>query len=75
MHQLVFFGIPWLNFIGWLFVAGIITFAIAPKNLPSGTLMLVYCLSWLVEFYSMLIFGGLLVPALVGFCLMGVMLL
>lgn len=70
-----FYGTPWLNYIGWLFISGIITFAISPKRLPGGLLVLVYVLTWLVEFISLLIFWGLPVPALIGFFLMGGMLL
>jgi uncharacterized membrane protein len=67
----VFYGTPWLNFIGWLILSAIITFAISPKRLPGGLLVLVYVLTWLVEFVSLLVFWGLPVPALIGFCLKG----
>jgi uncharacterized membrane protein len=70
-----FYGTPWLNFIGWLILAAILTFAISPKRLPGGLLVLVYILTWLAEFISLLVFWGLPVPALIGFCLMGGMLL
>ena len=70
-----YFGIPWLNLIGWLLVSGSITFAISPKHFPGGLLVWVYVLTWLVEFILLLLFGGLPGPALVGFCLMGAMLL
>jgi uncharacterized membrane protein len=70
-----FYGTPWLNFIGWLFVSAVITFGTSPKRLPGGLLVLVYALTWLVDFITLLIFWGLPVPALVGFFLMGAMLL
>jgi putative membrane protein len=70
-----FYGTPWLNYIGWLLVSAVITFGISPKRLPCGSLVLVYDLSWLVEFIAVLIFWGSPIPALIGFCLMGGMLL
>jgi len=70
-----FFGTPWLNFTGWLLVSGVITFGISPKRLPGGLLVVVYGLTWLVEFISLLVFWGLPVPALFGFILMGGLLL
>jgi uncharacterized membrane protein len=70
-----FFGTPWLNFTGWLLVSGVITFGISPKRLPGGLLVVLYGLTWLVDFFSLLIFWGLPVPALFGFFLMGGMLL
>lgn len=70
-----FYGIPWWNFLGVLFISGLITFALSPKRLPGGLLVLVYGLTWMVEFISLLIFGGLLLPAVIGFLLMGGMLL
>lgn len=70
-----FFGTPWLNFTGWLLVSGVITFGISPKRLPGGLLVIVYGLTWLIEFFSLLVFWGLPVPALFGFILMGGLLL
>jgi uncharacterized membrane protein len=70
-----FYGTPWLNFIGWLFISAVITFAISPKRLPGGLLVLVFALTWLVGFISLLVFWELLGPAIVGFLLMGGMLL
>jgi putative membrane protein len=70
-----YFGLPWLNFTGWLLVSGVITFGVSPKRLPGGLLVVVYGLTWLVEFISLLLFWGLPGPALTGFCLMGGMLL
>ena len=70
-----YFGIRWLNLSGWLIVSGSITFALSPKRLPSGTLVLVYGLTWLAEFAIMLLIGGLTGPAMVGFLIMGGMLL
>jgi uncharacterized membrane protein len=70
-----YFGIPWLHFTGWLLVSGVITFGISPKRLPGGLLVVVYGLTWLANFIMLLFFWRLPVPALIGFFLMGVMLL
>jgi uncharacterized membrane protein len=70
-----YFGIPWLHFFGWLLVSGVITFGISPNRLPGGLLVVVYGLTWLAEFLSLLLFWGLPGPALAGFCLMGGMVL
>jgi putative membrane protein len=70
-----FYGTPWLNYIGWLLVSAVITFGISPKRLPGGSLVLVYGITCVVGFVAVLIFWGLPVPALVGFCLMGGLLL
>jgi len=68
-----FYGTPGVNYVFWLFISGLISFAISPKRLPGGSLALMYTLTWLVTFISLMIFGGLLVPALIGFSVMGVM--
>jgi uncharacterized membrane protein len=70
-----FYGIPWVNYVFWYFIAALLTFAISPLRLPGSSLLLLYTLVWLVELVILLIFGGLLVPALVGFVMMGGMLL
>lgn len=70
-----FFGIPGLNYIFWLFISGLVTFAISPQRSPGGPMLLVYAFTWLVQFISLLILGGLLVPAVIGFALMGGILL
>ena len=70
-----FYGIPGVHYVFWLFISGLITFSISPKRLPGGSLLLVYTFTWLAQFITLLIFGGLLVPALLGFALMGGLLL
>jgi uncharacterized membrane protein len=69
------YGTPWLNYTGWLLVSGVITFGISPKRIPGGALVLVYTLTWLVEFISLMVFGGLPLANLLGFISMGAMLL
>ena len=66
-----FYGTPWFNYLGWILVSGVITFGVSPKRLPGGAFILVYSLTWLIDFLTLLLFWGLPLPALAGFCLMG----
>jgi uncharacterized membrane protein len=66
-----FYSTPGWNYAFWLFIAGLITFAISPQRLPGGPLLLMFSLSWLVYFIILIIFGELLLPAVVGFVVMG----
>lgn len=66
-----FYHIPSWQYLFWLFLTGLLTFAISPQRLPGGSLSLMYTLSWMATFIILLAFGGLLVPALVGFVVMG----
>ena len=70
-----FYGTPSLQYVFWLFISGLVTFAISPKRLPGGSLLLVYTFTWLVQFIALLVYGGILLPALIGFVVMGGMLL
>lgn len=66
-----YFGIPWLGLLGWFVVSGIISLAVSPKRLPGGLLVLVYGLTWLVEFIKFIVVLGMPGPALAGFLAMG----
>jgi putative membrane protein len=70
-----YFGIPLVNFLGWLFVSGLITWLVNPQRLPIAALLLVYILTWLLEAIGQAFFWGLPGPAFFGFLGMGVMLL
>ncbi len=74
-----YFGIPLVNFAGWLLASALITFAaslIAPiRDLPARPLVIIYVITWLLETGGLAIFWGLPGPALVGFVAMGGMLL
>ncbi len=70
-----FYGIPGWNFVFWLFMAALLTFAISPNRVPGGPLLLMYTLAWVVTFIIMLVFGGVLLPALLGFAVMGILLI
>lgn len=66
-----FVGTPGLNYLFWFFIAALVTFAISPQRVPGGPLLLMYILSWVVLFIVLIVFGGLLLPALIGFTVMG----
>lgn len=70
-HPGVFFGIPWINYLGWLLVSALITIIIRPKKLPIAPLLIIYTAIWLLKSAGLGIFWGIPGPALVGFILMG----
>lgn len=69
-----YFGIPWVNFLGWLLASAFITAIIRPGAVPSQPLILIYALTWLLETGGLLFFWGLPGPAIVGFMGMGTLL-
>lgn len=70
-----YFGIPWLNFLGWLLVASIVTAFVRPPSLPVRPLLVIYVITWLFQTMGQLFFWNLPGPALAGFTAMGLMLL
>ena len=70
-----YFGIPWINFLGWILGAGGFTLLAARlfplADLPTRPLFTIYVLTWLLETSGQLFFWGLPGPALVGFVGMG----
>jgi putative membrane protein len=67
-----YFGIPLINYLGWIIVSAIITLVANPKDLPVGPLALVYVLTWLLQTIGQGIFWSQPGPALVGFVVSGV---
>ncbi|MBN2006667.1 MAG: carotenoid biosynthesis protein [Anaerolineae bacterium] len=67
-----YFGIPWLNFGGWLLASAVMTAAVAPAPLPSAPLCLVYGITWGLQAFGQFFFWKLRGPALAGFVAMGV---
>ncbi|MCB0098976.1 MAG: carotenoid biosynthesis protein [Caldilineaceae bacterium] len=71
-----YFGIPWLNFVGWAFSAALLTQLVLQfvslDGLPHGWLMAMYVATWLLESVGQALFWQLPGPALVGFLAMGV---
>lgn len=68
----VYFGIPLVNFAGWLLVAALITVAVRPPAFTEQPLLVIYILTWLIEAVGQVFFWGLYGPALCGFIGMGV---
>lgn len=69
-----YFGIPWVNFAGWILASAAITFIVNPRALPYRPLILIYAIVWLFQFGGLAFFWGLPGPALGGFMAMGTML-
>lgn len=66
-----YFGIPWLNYVGWLGTAVLLTALIQPQNLPAKPLLIIYTITWFLETFGLLLFWGLPGPAIVGGVMMG----
>jgi lycopene beta-cyclase len=62
-----YFGIPLVNYLGWLLVSALITLAVNPRELPVGPLALVYVLTWLLQTIGQGIFWSQPGPAIAGF--------
>jgi uncharacterized membrane protein len=67
-----YFGIPLVNFAGWLLVSALITALVRPPALPVGPLVAIYALTWLIETAGQVMFWQLCGPAACGFIGMGV---
>ena len=67
-----YFGIPLVNFAGWLLVAALITVLARPPALPDGPLVVIYTVTWLIETVGQVVFWQFYGPALCGFIGMGV---
>jgi len=70
-----YFGIPLVNFAGWLLVSGLITALVRPPRVPDRPLLVVYTLTWLIETVGLILFWGLYGPAAAGFIGMGLFVL
>jgi len=65
-----YFGIPWINYLGWLLVAALITILIRPGKLPVVPLLIIYTAMWLLKSAGLGLFWGILGAAFVGcFCM------
>jgi len=63
----LYFGIPLINYFGWVLVAFLITLAVRPEALPLAPLALVYVITWLLQTIGLGVFWGQPGPALAGF--------
>lgn len=70
-----YFGIPLVNYLGWLFVSFVISYLVMPSELPVWPLLTIYLITWLLQTIGQLFFWNLPGPALFGFFGMGGMLL
>ncbi len=69
-----YFGIPWVNFAGWLLAAALLTVLVRPASLPLRPLLGIYAITWALETIGQLFFWNLPGPALAGCVGMGLML-
>ncbi|MFZ5880107.1 MAG: carotenoid biosynthesis protein [Chloroflexota bacterium] len=67
----VYFGIPLLNYFGWLLVSFIISYVCMPGDLPRGSLLAVYVITWVLQSIGQAFFWNLPGPAAFGFVGMG----
>ncbi len=67
-----YFGIPLVNYLGWVFVSGLLTFAANPKDIPVAPLMIVYILTWFLQTIGQGVFWAQPGPAAFGFVGMGI---
>ena len=67
-----YFGIPWVNFLGWWCTAALLTLIIRPSRLPRMPLMVIYTATWAFQAIGLGIFWGQPGPALAGLACMGV---
>ena len=68
-----YFGIPWINYIGWLLVSAVITIIVRPGKLPFAPLLMIYTAIWLLKSVGLGFFWGIYGAAIVGFIIMGSM--
>jgi putative membrane protein len=66
-----YFGIPWVNYFGWILTASIVTTVIRPRNIPVQPLLLIYTIVWMLQSIGLAVFWGQPGPALFGFLAMG----
>lgn len=73
-----YFGIPWINFVGWWISATLITLLLIrllqPENLPVKPLLVIYALVWALQSIGQGFFWNQPGPAIVGFIAMGTLL-
>lgn len=68
----LYFGIPLINFGGWLLTSFILTLLINPTHLAGRHLLIIYTLTWLFQAVGQGVLWGQPGPALFGFLGMGV---
>lgn len=66
-----YFGIPWINYLGWFLVSAVLTLLLNPHRVPGLPLIIIYTITWALEAIGLIAFFGLPGPGLVGFVVMG----
>jgi putative membrane protein len=69
--EAAYFGIPWLNYLGWWLTSSLITLLIRPTRLPVLPLLVIYAVTWIFQAIGLGVFWGQPGPALAGFVGMG----
>jgi uncharacterized membrane protein len=70
-----YFGIPLVNYLGWLVISFTLSFFLLPPHLPDRQLFFVYSITWFLQSFGLAFFWGLPGPAACGFLGMGGMIL
>lgn len=72
-----YFGIPLVNYFGWLLTAGMITAVIRPYRwqMPHMALFIIYAVVWFLQSVGLAVFWGMVGPALFGCIGMGLFLI
>jgi putative membrane protein len=68
----IYFGIPLVNYLGWFLAAAALTLAVRPLPPPTGPLLVIYIVTWLLQGIGQAVFWGMPGPALFGFAGMGI---
>ncbi|MCS6834979.1 MAG: carotenoid biosynthesis protein [Anaerolineae bacterium] len=67
-----YFGIPWINYLGWLLVSFVVTWLVNPHAMPNlGPLVVIYASVWFLQSVGLAWFWGQPGPALFGSLAMG----
>jgi lycopene beta-cyclase len=66
-----YFGIPFINFFGWVLTSFIVSFIINPIKLPVLPLAIIYACVWFLQSVGLAVFWGQPGPALFGSLAMG----
>lgn len=70
-----YFGIPWVNFGGWMLGSALITSLVRPGQLSAPIFVTVYAITWFLQTVGQALFWQMPGPAVVGGVVMGVFLL
>jgi hypothetical protein len=70
-----YFGIPWINFVGWAGSAALLTFLARPLSPSIRPLLVIYTVTWLLQTVGQWLFWPMPGPALCGFVAMGIFVL